>query len=151
MSSLHIPPYLPTRPPRMSRSSSLPGLTLNWFNFMSRTKNIFVLLCVMLIGTFLWRAFTPSHEVPSQGLSLFNIVLDVVSLIAVILCWIGSPQDFRASAGMRVLCIAAVVAGIGCSPSGYITNIVGRPDTIIIGSSRGKSTESHRCFANRTD
>jgi hypothetical protein len=40
----------------------------------------------------------------------FNIVSDALGLIALILCWMDLPSEFRGSAGARPLC---VVAGIG--------------------------------------
>ena len=80
---------------------------------MTRTRNIFVLLAATLVGIFLWRVFTPSHEIPSQGLMVFNIVSDALGLIALILCWTDLPSEFRGSAGARALCVVAIVAGIG--------------------------------------
>ena len=77
------------------------------------SKSVFLLLCVILILTFLWRAFTPAHEYPGQSVMLTNMVFDVVCLGCVIWFWIVLPAEFRASGVVRVLCLAGVVAGVG--------------------------------------
>ena len=79
---------------------------------MNRTKNSFLLVSIILILTFLWRAFTPSHEYPGPTKTLMDIGFDLLFLIGVIGCWSQLPQGFRGNAGSRVLCVAAVIAGI---------------------------------------
>ena len=76
-------------------------------------RTLFRLLSILLIVTFLWRAFTPSHEYPMRPAQLMSMGFDLLSLVGVIYCWFALPPEFRANTGSRVLCVAAVVAGIG--------------------------------------
>ncbi|MFY9985555.1 MAG: hypothetical protein WAK31_12400 [Chthoniobacterales bacterium] len=80
---------------------------------MLSTRNLFVILSLILIMTFLWRAFTPSHEYPMHTVQLMTMGFDLLCLVGVIGCWINLSPEYRAHAVPRVLCLVAVVAGIG--------------------------------------
>jgi hypothetical protein len=80
---------------------------------MLSTRNLFVILSIILIMTFLWRASTPSHEYPEQVMQVMSMGFDLLCLIGVIGCWIILSPEYRAHTVPRVLCLVAVIAGIG--------------------------------------
>ena len=80
-------------------------------------RTMFYLLSVILIATFLWRAFTAAHEFDSRELVYFSIGLDVLCVVALILQKIQisramSPDDAPWAAG-NLLFFVALVAGLG--------------------------------------
>ncbi len=75
---------------------------------------LFLLLAIILIGTFLWRALATAHEFPSTGLRNMTIGLDILCLVGLIGLWIQISRK-RPAVGLElhVLFWIALLAGLG--------------------------------------
>jgi hypothetical protein len=71
-----------------------------------------MLLCVILILTFLWRVFTPAHEYQMQSVLLMTMGFDLLCLVCLIWFRITRPNYFP-NGLTQALCVVAVFAGIG--------------------------------------
>jgi hypothetical protein len=70
----------------------------------AQSPAIFYLLCVMLIGTFLWRAFIPANEYPSRTAQLLEMAIDAAMIVGLV----GLRK-----LGPMPLFVIALIAGIG--------------------------------------
>lgn len=80
-------------------------------------RTMFYLLSVLLITTFLWRAFTAANEFDSSEMVYFSIGLDVLCVVALIASKMQisraiSPDEQPWVAG-NVLFLVALLAGLG--------------------------------------
>jgi hypothetical protein len=81
----------------------------------SSSPRVGVFLSIVLIVLFLYRAFTPGHEFPSEGLRDLTMIMDGLCLICVIGLWIQGSKATPAGLGpgMHFLFLMAVLAGLG--------------------------------------
>jgi len=75
-------------------------------NDANRNRTIFLVICVYLIGSFLWRVLTPAHEYNSETLAVVNVGID-----ALIVAGLISLKALRAK--YAVLFWLALLAGLG--------------------------------------
>ena len=73
------------------------------------------LIAIYLIGSFLWRALIPAHEVPSTELRYLTIGLDLLCLVCLIGLWVQISRERppRIGVGLNGLFLIALLAGLG--------------------------------------
>jgi hypothetical protein len=69
-----------------------------------RSRMFFWLLCLYLIGSFLWRVLTPAHEYPMRDVQVMTIVFDVLIVVGLISMKSKDP---------KLLFWTALIAGVG--------------------------------------
>jgi hypothetical protein len=94
------PPVVGASPPEDKPAASNPGL--------------FILIAVVLMGTFLWRAFGVADEIPSPGYRTLTIGLDLLCLGSLIGLRVqASKQASPITLGVNALFWFALLAGLG--------------------------------------
>ncbi len=72
----------------------------------SRTQTMFYLAACILIGSFLWRLFTPAHEYQMRTEQMLTMLLDLLLTVGMYGLW-------KSSKGPDPVYWTAVAAGIG--------------------------------------
>ncbi len=67
-------------------------------------KILFYLICVLLIGNFLWRMLVTANEYPPRSVQVMEMVIDAAMVIGLF----GVRK-----AGPQILFVIALIAGIG--------------------------------------
>jgi hypothetical protein len=80
-------------------------------------RTLFFALSIILIVTFLWRAFTAAHEYDSREFVYFSIGLDVLCIVALIASKMqisrATPPDGEPWVAGNLLFFIALMAGLG--------------------------------------